>query len=242
MDWDWYTMSDISTIEWTDASWNPVTGCTKVSPGCTNCYAERFAERFRGVQGHPYNQGFDLKLWNRRLEIPLRWRNPRRIFVNSMSDLFQRDVPDSFIKSCFKVMEQANWHEFQILTKRPARAATLADQLPWPDNAWFGTSVELQRYTSRIDYLRSIPSKIRFLSCEPLLGPLSLDLEDIHWVIVGGESGPGARPMKEEWVLDIKKQCGNAGIPFFFKQWGGVSKKRNGRILRGKVYDEFPSV
>lgn len=234
-------MSEHSSIEWTDATWNPVTGCTKISPGCKNCYAERFAERFRGVKGHPYRQGFDLKLWKNRLDQPLEWKSPRRVFVNSMSDLFHRNVPVSFIQSCFEIMEAANWHQFQVLTKRPGRAAAMADKLDWPSNIWIGTSVESQGYTSRIDNIRSIPSKIRFLSCEPLLGPLSLDLEDIHWVIVGGESGPGARPMKEEWVLKIKKQCRNADVPFFFKQWGGVSKKRNGRVLRGHIYNEFPS-
>lgn len=233
-------VSDNSHIEWTDATWNPVTGCTKVSPGCKHCYAERFAERFRGVQDHPYEQGFDLKLWPDRIEQPLRWRRPRRIFVNSMSDLFHPDVPEAFISDVFHVMREAEWHQFQVLTKRPGRAAMLAANLPWPDHVWMGTSVETQEYAGRIDALRRIPSKVRFLSCEPLLGPLKLDLDGIHWVIVGGESGPGARRMAKSWVRSIRKQCRAADVPFFFKQWGGVIKKHAGRELDGRTYDEMP--
>lgn len=233
-------MSDNSAIEWTDATWNPVTGCTKVSPGCKHCYAERFAERFRGVPGHPFERGFDLRLWPERLEFPLRWKSPRRVFVNSMSDLFHPKVPDDFVEACFEVMVKAHWHQFQVLTKRPERAAAMSTSLPWPGNVWMGTSVENQDYAGRVDELRMTPAKVRFLSCEPLLGPLELDLHDIHWVIVGGESGPGARPMPAAWVRSIRRQCRDAGVPFFFKQWGGVVKKRTGRLLDGHTYDEFP--
>ena len=233
-------MSDRSSIEWTEATWNPVTGCTKVSPGCKHCYAERFAERFRGVEGHPYEQGFDLKLWPDRLEQPLLWRRPRRIFVNSMSDLFQEGIPLNYLRRAFEVMEQASWHQFQVLTKRPERAAALRDQLPWPGNIWLGTSVESQPYVKRINELRKVPAAIRFLSCEPLLGSLSMDLRGIRWVIVGGESGPGARPMEKAWVLDIKRQCRQLRVPFFFKQWGGTSKGKTGRKLLGRTFDEYP--
>ncbi|MBI4393698.1 MAG: phage Gp37/Gp68 family protein [Euryarchaeota archaeon] len=233
-------MSDGSQIEWTDATWNPVTGCTKVSPGCKNCYAERFAERFRGVPGHPFEQGFDIRLWPDRLEEPLHWRRPRRVFVNSMSDLFHPEVPDEFIEGCFNVMNEANWHQFQVLTKRPERALEIANQLEWGPNIWMGVSVESQLYTKRIATLKQIPAKVRFLSCEPLLGPLKLNLRGIHWVIVGGESGPGSRPMLEEWVKDIRRQCRVSRVPFFFKQWGGVVKSRTGRSLDGRTYDDMP--
>lgn len=240
-------MSDGSSIEWTEATWNPVTGCTKVSPGCAHCYAETFAERFRGVPGHPYENGFDLQLRPERLELPLTWKRPRKIFVNSMSDLFHADVPDEYIQGVFDTMARADWHEFQVLTKRPDRAAALADRLPWPDNVWMGTSVENQRWTCRIDELRKIPAKVRFLSCEPLLGPLDLDLTDIHWVIVGGESGPRARPMKEAWADSIRRQCEGAGVAFFFKQWGAfncdgkrVGKGKAGRELVGRTWDGLP--
>lgn len=233
-------MSDNSAIEWTDATWNPVTGCTKVSPGCKNCYAERFAERFRGVPDHPFEQGFDLRIWPDRLLQPLKWRTPRRIFVNSMSDLFHPDVPDRFIGRVFEIMQKAEQHQFQVLTKRPERALELAPRLPWPENVWMGTSVESQPYTKRIDQLRQIPAHVRFLSCEPLLGPLSLNLKDIHWVIVGGESGPGARPMRPEWVTSIRDQSRNARVAFFFKQWGGVHKSKTGRELDGQTYNEMP--
>ena len=241
-------MSDGSTIEWTEATWNPVTGCTKVSPGCAHCYAETFAERFRGVPGHPYENGFDLQLRPERLRLPLQWAKPRLVFVNSMSDLFHAEVPAPFIQSVFETMAEASQHTFQVLTKRPERVAELADALPWPDNVWIGTSVENQRWTSRIDDLRRVPARIRFLSCEPLLGPLVLDLSGINWVIVGGESGPRARPMKAPWAEGIKEQCEAAGVPFFFKQWGAyncdgkrVGKGRAGRELRGRTWDGMPS-
>ncbi|MFA5944305.1 MAG: phage Gp37/Gp68 family protein [Candidatus Thermoplasmatota archaeon] len=234
-------MSDHSHIEWTNATWNPVTGCTKVSDGCKNCYAERFAERWRGTPGHPYEQGFDLKLWPDRLNVPLRWEEPRMIFVNSMSDLFHKDVPLSHIQDVFQVMKDAHWHTFQILTKRSERLLELADELEWPDNVWMGVSVENMKVAKRVDHLREVPAAIRFLSCEPLLASLKdLSLAGMQWVIVGGESGPGAREMKEEWVRELKGKCRSARIPFFFKQWGGVIKSRTGRELDGETYDEFP--
>jgi len=240
-------MSDNSTIEWTEATWNPVTGCTKVSPGCAHCYAETFAERFRGVPGHPYEGGFDLQLRPERLRQPLEWTRPRLIFVNSMSDLFHEDVPLEFIRQAFEVMGHAHWHTFQVLTKRSARLAELGNELSWPDNVWMGVSVENQRWTSRIDDLRRVPAAVRFLSCEPLIGPLKLDLADIHWVIVGGESGHRARRMKPEWARDIRDQCTTAGVPFFFKQWGAydeagtrVGKGKSGRLLDRKPWSELP--
>ena len=197
-------MADRSAIEWTEATWNPVTGCTQISPGCAHCYAKRFAERFRGVPGHPYERGFDVVLRPERLEQPLKWKRPRTIFVNSMSDLFHEEIADSFVTDVFDVMERASWHKFQVLTKRPERAAILAPSLPWPSNVWLGVSVENQRWTTRIDELRTIDASVRFLSCEPLLGPLDLDLEGIHWVIAGGESGPRARPMRPEWACSVR--------------------------------------
>ncbi|HEY4669168.1 MAG TPA: phage Gp37/Gp68 family protein [Tepidiformaceae bacterium] len=242
-------MSDSSKIEWTHATWNPVTGCTKVSPGCAHCYAETFAERFRGVPGHPYEHGFDLQLRPDRLELPLTWKRSRLIFVNSMSDLFHPDVPLEYIQRTFDTMERADWHKFQVLTKRPERAAELAHRLPWPKNIWMGTSVENQRWTNRIDELRAIPAAVRFLSCEPLLGPLALDLSGVDWVIAGGESGPRARPMKPEWVESIRDQCREQGVAFFFKQWGAyncegrrVGKGRAGRELAGRTWDEMPQL
>jgi len=234
-------MSDNSKIEWTDATWNPVTGCTKVSPGCKHCYAETFAERFRGVKGHPYEQGFDLKLWPERLEIPLAWKRPRMIFVNSMSDLFHKDVPLEFIQRVFQSMSQARQHIFQVLTKRAERLEELAPHLKWPANVWMGVSVENQDYVWRIDHLRKVKAAIRFLSVEPLLGPVELDLTGIQWVIVGGESGPGARPMNEAWVTSVRDQCLAADVPFFFKQWGGVRKKQHGRELKGRTWDGMPN-
>lgn len=241
-------MSSTSSIEWTDATWNPVTGCTKVSPGCAHCYAETFAERFRGVKDHPYEQGFDLKLWPERLELPLTWRRPKMIFVNSMSDLFHADVPDAFIQRVFGVMARAHWHSFQILTKRPERTAAMSTGLPWPENVWMGTSVENQRFTSRVSSLTTTGARVKFLSCEPLLGPLRLDLRAIDWVIVGGESGPGARPMRADWARSVRQQCQAAGVPFFFKQWGAhdehgmrVGKHRAGRMLDGRTWDELPA-
>jgi len=239
-------MSDRSKIEWTDATWNPVRGCTKISPGCKNCYAEAFAERFRGVRGHPYERGFDLRLVPNKLTEPLRWKHPRNIFVNSMSDLFQEDVPNNYVLRIARIMQEANWHTFQVLTKRSHRMRELlcgplkfVSQL---EHIWWGVSVEDKRYgIPRIDDLRETPVKVRFLSIEPLLEDLGrLDLRGIHWVIVGGESGPKARPMHKDWVLSIKDQCAKANVAFFFKQWGGVHKTRNGRKLNGRTYDEMP--
>ncbi len=236
-------MSDKSHIEWTNATWNPVTGCTKVSEGCRHCYAERFAERFRGVPGHPFEQGFDLKLWPERLKIPLEWKEPRMIFVNSMSDLFHEKVPFEFVQQVFDTMKRAHWHTFQILTKRSERLRNLAPNLEWSDNVWMGVSVENTKVAYRVDDLRSVDAAVRFLSCEPLLGSLKpLNLKGIQWVIVGGESGPGAREMKEEWVHEIRVMCRSEHLPFFFKQWGGTVKSRTGRKLDGRTYDEFPRV
>src|SRR6266568_854456 len=239
-------MSDHSKIEWTDATWNPLRGCTKISPGCKHCYAETFAERFRGVKGHPYEQGFDLRLVPEKLMEPFAWRSPKLVFVNSMSDLFQDGVSDDYTEAVSQVMVTANWHTYQVLTKRSARLRDLlngrlrfaADR----ENVWWGVSVEDRKYgLPRVDHLRHAPAKIRFLSIEPLLEGLGeIDLSDISWVIVGGESGPGARPMKREWVVSIRDQCRMCGVPFFFKQWGGVRKIRNGRLLEGRTYDEYP--
>jgi protein gp37 len=234
-------MSLKSAIEWTDATWNPVTGCTQVSPGCDHCYAKTFAERFRGVRGHPYEQGFDLRLWPDRLELPLKWRTPRRIFVNSMSDLFHRDVPDEFIFRVFETMARANWHIFQVLTKRSRRLTRLGPQLPWAPHIWAGVSVESEKFLWRIDHIREVPADVRFISAEPLLGPLSgLSLERIHWVITGGESGPGCRPCDPDWVKGIQRICSAAGVAFFHKQWGGRTPKSGGRLLDGRTWDEMP--
>jgi protein gp37 len=241
-------MSAKSEIEWTDSTWNPVRGCTKVSPGCAHCYAEVFAERFRGVPGHPYEQGFDLRLVPDKLLDPIRWRQPRMIFVNSMSDLFHEDVPDDYIDAAVFVMERANWHTYQVLTKRSDRLrALLRGRLQRAASAphiWWGVSVENRRVgIPRIDDLRRTGARVTFLSAEPLLQDLGrLDLQGIRWVIVGGESGPGARPMKREWVLAIQRQCREQGVPFFFKQWGGVRKSETGRLLSGRTFDEFPPV
>jgi protein gp37 len=230
-----------STIEWTTATWNPVTGCTKVSPGCDHCYAETFAERFRGVPDHPYQMGFDLALRPARLEQPLHWGRPARIFVNSMSDLFQADVPESYIRDVFAVMRQASWHTFQVLTKRADRMERVCRRLEVPDNVWLGVSVETPVYFSRIRHLQRVQAAVRFLSCEPLLAPLpDLPLDDLHWVIVGGESGRKARPMEGEWVQDIRDQCDSARVAFFFKQWGGTNKKKAGRLLDGRTWDAMP--
>lgn len=226
-----------------------MTGCTKVSPGCAHCYAETFAERFRGVPGHPYEHGFDLQLRPERLEQPLDWRQPRLIFVNSMSDLYHEDVPLRFIESVFDVMRKANWHTFQILTKRSRRMLELAPRLHWPDNVWMGVSVENQKWVHRINDLRKVPAKVRFLSCEPLLGSLRLDLRGIDWVIVGGESGARARPMKAEWARDIRRQCEEASVAFFFKQWGAhdemgqrVGKSKAGRLLDRRLWNGVPVI
>ena len=239
-------MSEHSEIEWTDATWNPVRGCTKISPGCAHCYAETFAERFRGVPGHPYEQGFDLRLIPEKLDDPLRWRKPKMIFVNSMSDLFHKDVPDAYILSVVRVMLTANWHTYQVLTKRSERLrdmlqTQLRDAAAEP-HVWWGVSVEDRAHgLPRIDRLRAAPARVRFLSIEPLLEDLGeVDLSGIHWVIVGGESGPGARPMQREWVLSIRDQCKRANVPFFFKQWGGVRKSEHGRLLDGRTYDGMP--
>jgi len=235
-------MSDRSAIEWTDATWNPVRGCTKISPGCKHCYAETFTERFRGVAGHPFEQGFDLRLVPDALELPLKWRASRRIFVNSMSDLFHEDVPDEYVVRVFDVMRQASQHRFQVLTKRAARMAQFALSLRIPENVWMGVSVESEEYITRIDDLRQVKAKIRFLSVEPLLAPIPvLNLRGIHWVIVGGESGPRARPMATEWVRAIRDRCVAAKVPFFFKQWGGVRKHTTGRVLDGRTWDEMPN-
>lgn len=224
-----------------------MTGCTKVSPGCAHCYAETFAERFRGVPGHPYERGFDLQLRPERLEQPLKWAQSRVIFVNSMSDLFHEDIPVGYIKDVFNVMKKAHWHTFQILTKRSQRMLEVAQHWKWPENVWMGVSVENQRWTRRVDDLRNVPAKVRFLSCEPLLGPLQLDLKGVGWVIVGGESGARARPMKPEWVREIRRQCVDAGVAFFFKQWGAhneagerVGKGKAGRELDGRVWGAMP--
>jgi len=222
-------LSESSAIEWTDSTWNPVRGCTKVSPGCKHCYASTFAERWRGIPGHPYEQGFDLRLVPEKLEEPLRWKGPRRIFVNSMSDLFHEGVPEPFIQRVFEVMERAHWHTFQILTKRAERLAQLAPRLPWPSNVWQGVSIESARYAYRIAHLRRVGAAVRFLSLEPLLGPLPrLPLTDISWVIVGGESGFRHRPIEPKWVRQIRDQCVRKQVPFFFKQWAGVSPRREG--------------
>ncbi len=239
-------MSDQSKIEWTDATWNPVRGCTKISPGCKFCYAERFAERFRGVVGHAYEQGFDPRLVPEKLMEPLSWRRPRMIFVNSMSDLFHEQVPDDYIAEVAKVMARANWHTFQVLTKRSRRMMELLnDRLRDAaklTHIWWGVSVENRKHgLPRITHLRSAAARVRFLSIEPLLEDLGeVPLSGVSWVIVGGESGPGARPMQKDWALSIRDQCRRARVPFFFKQWGGVQKSRAGRRLAGRIYDEFP--
>jgi len=230
-----------SSIEWTEATWNPLTGCTKISPGCKHCYAERMALRLQAMGQPNYANGFNLTLHEDALELPLRWKKPQKIFVNSMSDLFHKDVPDEFILRTFDVMRRAAWHRFQVLTKRSDRLLELSPRLPWADNIWMGVSVEDQDYTFRIDHLRRTDAQIKFLSLEPLLGPLRrLRLTGIDWVIVGGESGPGARPMDPSWVSDIRNQCIKSGVPFFFKQWGGVHKKKTGRELEGRTWNEMP--
>ncbi len=241
-------MSENSKIEWTDATWNPVRGCTKISLGCAHCYAETFAERFRGVPGHPYEQGFDLRLVPDKVTEPLIWSRPRMVFVNSMSDLFHKDVSDEYIMNVVDVMSVANWHIYQVLTKRSERLRELL-QSKLKDAAamqhiWWGVSVENRKHgLPRIDHLRQSSAATSFLSIEPLLEPMGkLDLRGISWVIVGGESGAKARPLKREWVIDIQRQCKRAGVPFFFKQWGGVRKKLTGRELNGRTYDEFPTI
>jgi protein gp37 len=244
-------VSTNSSIEWTEATWNPTRGCARVSPGCQNCYAERFAHRLSGI-GQTY-EGLTksttsgprwrgvLRQVDEAVDLPLHWRKPKMIFVNSMSDLFHEKVSLAFLTRVFETMRRAHWHTFQILTKRAARLVELAPKLPWPENVWMGVSVENSDYIGRIDELRKIPAYVRFLSLEPLLGPLpSLDLDGIHWAIVGGESGPRARELRQEWVRDLRDQCVSAQVAFFFKQWGGVQKKRTGRTLDGREWDEFP--
>lgn len=239
-------MSDNSKIEWTDATWNPVRGCTKISPGCVHCYAETFAERFRGVPGHPFEQGFDLRLVPDKLGDPIRWSKPKKIFVNSMSDLFHPKVPDDYIEKVCRVMLAANWHTYQVLTKRADRMAALLKtkllKAAKASHIWWGVSVENQKHgLPRIQELRSAKPTVAFLSVEPLLEDLGkMDLRGIHWVIVGGESGPGARPMDDEWVRNIRNQCDKINVPFFFKQWGGVRKSETGRRLDGRTHDDFP--
>lgn len=234
-------MSLSSGIEWTESTWNPVTGCDKVSPGCKFCYAERMAERLQAMGQPNYANGFELTLQPHMLELPLRWRKPQTIFVNSMSDLFHKDVPLSYIQQVFDVMRRAHWHRFQVLTKRADRLARVDEDLSWTSNIWMGVSVETAQYIDRIDQLRTTHATIKFLSLEPLLGPLpALDLRSIDWVIVGGESGPSARRMDPAWVAEIRDQCIAAHVPFFFKQWGGRNKKKAGRVLDGRTWDEMP--
>ena len=236
-------MATKSHIEWTESTWNPLTGCNKVSPGCKHCYAERMAKRLHAMGQPNYANGFKLTLHPQTLEIPLSWKKPQIIFVNSMSDLFHKDVPVDFILQVFDVMRRADWHTFQVLTKRSERLLELDPQIDWPDNVWMGVSVENEDYKFRIDDLRRTHARTKFLSLEPLLGPLHrLSLRGINWVIVGGESGPGARPIAEEWVIDIRDQCHVKHVPFFFKQWGGVNKKRAGRLLQGEIWDQMPAL
>ncbi|QJB55908.1 phage Gp37/Gp68 family protein [Pseudodesulfovibrio sp. zrk46] len=230
-----------SKIEWTEATWNPLTGCTKISPGCANCYAERMAKRLQNMGVRNYRDGFQLRMHEDALDIPLGWKKPRVIFVNSMSDLFHEDVPLSFIKKVFYIMSVTPQHTYQVLTKRSTRLAELSSELKWPSNVWMGVSIENADYKYRIDNLSNTDACVKFLSLEPLLGPITeMSLDAIDWVIVGGESGPGARPMDEEWVTDIRDQCNASATPFFFKQWGGTNKKKNGRILEGKTWDQMP--
>jgi len=234
-------MSTQSTIEWTECTWNPVSGCTKISPGCANCYAERMAKRLQAMGQYRYRNGFKVTLHPEAIEEPYQWRKPRVVFVNSMSDLFHEDIPAKYIQSIFEVMNNTPRHTYQILTKRSERLAELAPILNWSENIWMGITVENNRYLHRVDHLRQVDAHIRFLSLEPLLGPLDeLNLHGINWVIVGGESGPNARPIKEEWILTIKNKCVFSDVPFFFKQWGGFNKKKNGRMLEGRQWDELP--
>jgi len=238
-------MAENSSIEWTDTTWNPVTGCTKISRGCDNCYAARFSERFRGVPGHPFESGFDLTLRPERLSQPLGWKRPRMVFVNSMSDLFHKDIPKAHIAAVFDTMEKANWHTYQVLTKRSSLLQKFINgrykTAKVPGHIWLGVSIEDEQATSRIAHLQNANAGVRFLSIEPLLGPVGkLNLEGIDWVIVGGESGPGARPVEAQWVIDIRNQCIKARVAFFFKQWGGRTPKAGGRLLEGKEWNQFP--
>lgn len=230
-----------TTIEWTEATWNPVTGCSKISPGCSHCYAERMAKRLKAMGQPNYARGFEVAIHEAALALPLSWKKPRMVFVNSMSDLFHEEVPDEFIRSVFGVMASANWLQFQVLTKRSQRIADVASQVVWPANVWMGVSVENKDFAFRVDHLRQTPAAVKFISIEPMLGPIhGMDLTGIGWVIVGGESGPGARPMDPEWVRDIRDQCLAARVPFFFKQWGGTRKKSAGKLLDGRTWDQMP--
>ncbi len=236
-------MGSSTPIEWTEATWNPVTGCTKISPGCQHCYAERLARRLQGMGNRRYANGFQVTLHDDLVGLPLRWLQPRMVFVNSMGDLFHDDVPEEFVQRAFETMRQAHWHTFQILTKRSSRLAELAPRLGWAPNIWMGVTVESAEYAARLDALRTVDARVRFVSLEPLLGPVhELDLTGLHWVIVGGESGPGARPMRREWVEDVRELCWKAGVHFFFKQWGGPRKKAAGRQLDGRTWDEMPAL
>lgn len=236
-------MGSKSTIEWTESTWNPVTGCTKISDGCKHCYAERMALRLKAMGQPNYVNGFSVTLHEQMLELPFKWKKPQMIFVNSMSDLFHEEVPAEFIHRVFDVMQQAHWHTYQVLTKRAERLQELSPQLSWNDNIWMGVTVESAKYIGRIENLRQTGAKIKFVSFEPLLSEITdLDLRGINWAIVGGESGPGARPMEEEWVLEIRQQCSENNVPFFFKQWGGTNKKKNGRVLLGQTWDSMPAI
>ena len=230
-----------SKIEWTESSWNPVTGCTKISEGCRNCYAERMARRLKAMGQPNYRNGFKVTCHPHTLTLPLKWKKPRTIFVNSMSDLFHEEVPLEFLDEIFFTMNEARWHTFQVLTKRAEYMAQISGRFNWSPNIWMGVTVESAKHVDRMDFLRDVPAAVRFLSLEPLLGPIpDLNLDGIDWVIVGGESGPGARPMRKEWVLEIRDRCLNVGVPFFFKQWGGVQKKKAGRLLEDKIWDQMP--
>ena len=234
-------MAQNTEIEWADGTWNPVTGCTEISPGCRNCYAKSMSKRLKAMGQFNYRNGFKVTLQPHMLDRPFEWQKPKKIFVNSMSDLFHYDVPDGYIKQVFDVASEADHHKYKFLTKRSERLLQMASYLPWPDNIWAGVSVENDDYAFRIDDLKQVPATVNFVSFEPLIGPiLNLDLTGIDWVIVGGESGPNARPMKEAWVLDIRDQCLGSNTPFFFKQWGGKNKKKEGRLLEGKIWAQFP--
>lgn len=236
-------MSTKSHIEWTESTWNPLTGCTKISSGCLNCYAERMAKRLQAMGQPNYRDGFNLALHPEVLTKPLEWKKPQMIFVNSMSDLFHKDVPLEFVQRVFDVMNQASWHTFQVLTKRAERLQELSAKLTWTDNIWMGVTIEDQKYNYRASYLKASGARVKFLSLEPLIGSVSgLTFDGIDWVITGGESGPGARPIKEDWVVEIRDECMRSGTPFFFKQWGGVHKKKNGRLLHGRIWSEFPAI
>lgn len=236
-------MSAKSSIEWTEVTWNPLTGCTKISPGCKNCYAERMAKRLKAMGQEKYQNNFQLTLHPHSLEEPLKIKKPQIVFVNSMSDLFHKDVPIEFVQEVFSVMREAHWHIFQVLTKRAKRLLEIDPYINWPVNVWMGVSVENRDYVSRIEYLRKTHAYTKFLSLEPLLGPLSkMNLKGVNWVIAGGESGPYARPVQKAWIIDIRDQCVAANVPFFFKQWGGVNKKRAGRLLEGQIWNEMPAI